>query len=964
MPQVPTSADLGQIRVNGRANPANINPNVALDIGKAGAAYAHAGNVVAAAFAGLGEKQQAMDDAAWLSESKIAMLTNEDQIRRDTELNAGVDGTGYEQAPIRLDQSVKEIENKPGGSPEARAKFKLFAAEQHFETGRWAANQGQTRLKDFTNSKLDKRLDELTTLSSANPDQAKQYFDAYTEEVNAHVGTAISAQDASVRIEQARTNIIKSSTITKAIKNPADFGRAIKAIEGASAAFESANPETRASPTGSRIGREPASVSFELETGKKDPLKGVANISKDADSTKSYGNFGINSGGSAQQFVAKYGSQFGLTAKPGTAEFDKQWKNAAASAPVELHAAEMDWWDDHIGARVSNNLVRAGIPSDVASDPRVVAYFADRSVQYGEGAIANHADRIKAAFTAAKGDPERFLASMSAADKGKLNQDFPTAISEGLYGPRGHNTRINGRERLSLQAGSSEPVAARTEAERSRIDSSKIPAVAGSIQPQELLALSPKDYQDVVTHMRPYLITDVTGRMEKALSAIAAKGSQSIITPQEIDDIAPIVGAKTAMEWKNQLRDSTEMFATVGVVKGMTPEQRYTRMSELVPTGRVEDLADDEMRRYEQFSRAVRGVNEAIKKDPYGYFTVENESGRQAAKLLAGAQPDASGTPVREQAYDTLIRLQKQEGIAPGDIRILSKTQAQGIATKLMSAKTGPAAVLELEGLRQTFGKHTDQLWGELVDAGASTRYLPLKTATRAGQDGIVQAIAMENAMDEAGAKGGRRGLLVERSGVKQADLSKAVANELSTIAPALRYKSGSVRGLEAYRASIETLTAYYAIQGKGVNEAAAQAARDLFKDNFKMIGNVAVPTEVYNRQTGFGGGRIAESLGDVKSLIEPFEDMIIVPIKSSGETFTPGHERSRYLNNLMADPNFITREDSKGVYLLDHNGDYVLTDTPDGAQPLSWNWDVLEKLRLRQLAPFSLENFDTFKKK
>ena len=31
----------------------------------------------------------------------------------------------------------------------------------------------------------------------------------------------------------------------------------------------------------------------------------------------------------------------------------------------------------------AQRLIRAGVPSDVANDPRVKGYFADRSVQYG-----------------------------------------------------------------------------------------------------------------------------------------------------------------------------------------------------------------------------------------------------------------------------------------------------------------------------------------------------------------------------------------------------------------------------------------------------------------------------------------------------------------------------------------------------------------------------------------------------
>lgn len=196
-----------------------------------------------------------------------------------------------------------------------------------------------------------------------------------------------------------------------------------------------------------------ASISSKLETGQDDPLKGVANISRDSGGTKSYGNFGLNSGGSAQKFVAEYGDKFGLTAKPGTKSFDEQWQNAAGAAPVELHDAEMKWYRG-MTADVSNRLTRAGVSKEMAADARVQAYFADRSVQQGEGSIdamGKHKARILAATTEAGGDPVKFLQNITEADREALESDFPTALATGVYSERGHDTRLDGRLKLALE---------------------------------------------------------------------------------------------------------------------------------------------------------------------------------------------------------------------------------------------------------------------------------------------------------------------------------------------------------------------------------------------------------------------------------------------------------------------------------------------------------------------------------
>lgn len=198
---------------------------------------------------------------------------------------------------------------------------------------------------------------------------------------------------------------------------------------------------------------DPAKISIRLETGKDDPLKGVSQIAQDSGGSKSYGNFGLNSGGSAQQFVAKYGEQLGLTAEPGTAEFDKQWKNAAGTAPDKLHAAEMEWYQDNVVAGIKAKLANAGVPDDIATDSRVQAYFADRIVQQGPGSIDGmdkHKRRIGEALADADGDAAKFLKNITEADRAALRNDFPTALKTGTYSSRGHDTRLNGRLKMAL----------------------------------------------------------------------------------------------------------------------------------------------------------------------------------------------------------------------------------------------------------------------------------------------------------------------------------------------------------------------------------------------------------------------------------------------------------------------------------------------------------------------------------
>ncbi len=206
--------------------------------------------------------------------------------------------------------------------------------------------------------------------------------------------------------------------------------------------------EKRYAPQGERQPVTP--ISFRLETGKTDPLKGVANISGDSKGSRSYGNFGLNSMGSAQEFMEDYGEALGLQGKPGTAEFDNSWKEVARADPQGLHQAEMEWWNKTILPRVTVDLTHAGVSDDVATDPRVHAYFADRLVQYGPASIGNHEKRIAEAFGKSGGDAERFLRQVSETDRDNMEGDFPSALRTGVYSRRGHDNRVYGRLNLAL----------------------------------------------------------------------------------------------------------------------------------------------------------------------------------------------------------------------------------------------------------------------------------------------------------------------------------------------------------------------------------------------------------------------------------------------------------------------------------------------------------------------------------
>ena len=83
-------------------------------------------------------------------------------------------------------------------------------------------------------------------------------------------------------------------------------------------------------------------------------IKNVGQIvSNDPDpKTKSYGVFGINSGGSVQTFV-KDNPQFDLSANPASEEFDKQWTKISKEQPELYFIVKTDEGDKEVCGTLS-----------------------------------------------------------------------------------------------------------------------------------------------------------------------------------------------------------------------------------------------------------------------------------------------------------------------------------------------------------------------------------------------------------------------------------------------------------------------------------------------------------------------------------------------------------------------------------------------------------------------------------
>jgi hypothetical protein len=238
---------------------------------------------------------------------------------------------------------------------------------------------------------------------------------------------------------------------------------------GAQPAAAQSQPQPQAAAGGAPT--DAMDLTAGLETGHRGGA-GLGSIARDTPNddgtpSQSYGNLGLNSRvftgpdgkthkNSAWEFSQKYGPLLGLRGDPGTAEFNQSWSALASNpqtAPL-LAAAEKHYYDSHYAQPSQRTLAAAGIPPEVAQNPAVSAFFADRTVQHGDGNVAFFdKPAIQQAWQQSGGDPAKFLQGMSQHDMDPnfWQKRFSGAIAGGRYGEEGNTNRVMGRLQGALQ---------------------------------------------------------------------------------------------------------------------------------------------------------------------------------------------------------------------------------------------------------------------------------------------------------------------------------------------------------------------------------------------------------------------------------------------------------------------------------------------------------------------------------
>lgn len=534
-----------------------------------------------------------------------------------------------------------------------------------------------------------------------------------------------------------------------------------------------------------------ASLTARSETGKHNLVEATASIASDTNGTRSYGIFGINSGGTMQGFVDS-NSDLGLTAKPGTPEFDRQWSALAAKNSKLLVERQLKWHEHKVVKPAQSQLVTNG-QGRFSNDPRAIAFVSDMVVQYGKGGVKKH---LLAAAGAQSVD--QFIAAASQSMRDNLDGDFKSYLSQNPDNRRGLIARIDNRAKdsLSLASGNGQAVTgnvpkwngpvpqidnvpgyqqrlARIDAMvdtmggtpaqratvrdnmRAQVTRSWLSSLAQTNPSAAMSALHSGQYDDVIS------IAD-----EAAITRGAQSGWKSY--EQEIRTAHKTLLDNLKVETRKMVEDEASSLANTGQSTGLLTDQHKAMMSD-ADRENIE-LAKFQYDTQKQIAAAGKdelpGILEALEPQGEGFAT-EQKKFDYAQKLIADRitkqQNDPAGyavsanakakamwteamqsnDPAQIQAAIRAIRqVQMDQGVDPSRIRSVTQSSMTQNETLLKDAETSDQAFANFLQMRELYGSEFGTVLQEMEAEGGAKGWTAVNELAESGNAVLAKSLA------------------------------------------------------------------------------------------------------------------------------------------------------------------------------------------------------------------------------
>ena len=430
------------------------------------------------------------------------------------------------------------------------------------------ATDQQSRFKQSQVAGLDENLDNLNTMTKADPEQADNAYKVYSDKVDSLTGTAINATEAQAKKQDARQQILKSKVFSLAEKNPVDFFKAKQAYEDAlqaqgkgTAGGALTSPQVGvAQPVGAANQGEQAepvigegATSADQSDGSPSPINQAIAETQPAPRAPMEDKslpVSIRSGNPGAMWPGSSAMKFGSTRSLNLADGQGN-KIAVFDNPVAGAAAQFDLLSQKYVGKTLGAAIRQWS---------------------GGNSSEGYAKTVADAMGISSGDrltPEilnspKGVVLARAMAKWEAGREFPLSDDQWR---QAQAWAFNGQKPQS-------------QAIAHDVDLKSLPTLEGSsIQPADVASLSPKDYDGIDRALRPYFTATLDAKMKAAVNQMQTAGSQTAIDPKDLDAAKWILGPKVYAKFSGQLSDAQDTWAVQQTIQNMTPQQQSSGFS-------------------------------------------------------------------------------------------------------------------------------------------------------------------------------------------------------------------------------------------------------------------------------------------------------------------------------------------------------------------------------------------------
>lgn len=533
-----------------------------------------------------------------------------------------------------------------------------------------------------------------------------------------------------------------------------------------------------------------AQLTARAETGSGNLLTASSTIARDTAGTRSYGIFGINSGGTMQRFV-RQNPGLGLTAKPGTAEFDAQWHDLVAKRPHKAVEAQLKFHERNVVRPAQRGLVTARL-GRFSNDPRAIAFASDMVVQYGARGAQKHLNAAAGARTV-----EQFVDAASASMRSTLKTDFRTFLAQHPDRKRGLLNRIDKRATMAMSLSSDgRPINGNVPRWNGRLpDINDVPEYRERLDRVDGMIDSMGGTPSQRAAVRDHVRRQITRAWLSSIAQTNPSAAMAVLHSGKYDDALTLsddVALRNQSEsaWKGyetEIRAAHKQLLTnlQSETKALLSDEIASIRNTGQPTGLLTDAhramlssADEENIALAKFEHGITkkiagarneelpGILEAL--EPEGdNFAIEQKKYEAAQKLVAqrlkaqakdpagyavGAnkalgdvwrEAMLSNDPVKVQsAIQTLRAMQKEQGVPEERIRSLTQSSMAHNERLLKSAENADAAFANFMELRKLYGPEFAEVLDDMEDSGGPKGWHEVNQIADTGNIMLAKALA------------------------------------------------------------------------------------------------------------------------------------------------------------------------------------------------------------------------------